>query len=52
MLTPVALEQFGFKLDDFSRSEREIFRDCDDDVERCTDAKRWELNAVFSRYFD
>ncbi len=52
MLTPIAMERFGFKLDDFSQLERQIFQSCEDNIERCAEDKRREFNAVFSRYFD
>lgn len=52
MLMPVALERFGFTLDHFSQRQREVFRECEDDVDRCGDGARLTFNAAFSSFFD
>ncbi len=52
LLAPLALEKFGFKLDDFSIRERALFSACDDDVSRCGDAARLGVNTAFAKYFN
>ena len=52
MLVPLALEEFGFKLDGFSALERHLYRDCDDDITRCSEATRLEVNTAFAKYFE
>lgn len=52
MLAPLALEKFGFKLDDFSVRERRLFGGCDDDVSRCSEAARLGVNTAFAKYFN
>lgn len=52
MLMPVALERFGFTLDRFSQRQREVFKDCEDDVDRCGDVARIKFNTAFSAFFD
>lgn len=52
MLTPLALETFGFKLDEFSTLERRLYQDCDDDVSRCSDAARLSVNSAFAKFFE
>ncbi len=52
MLAPTALEQFGFTLDSFSARQREVFKDCEDDIDRCSETARIEFNTRFSPFFD
>lgn len=51
MLAPLALQEFGFKLDGFSSLERRLFWDCDDDVSLCGDAARLGVNDAFAKFF-
>jgi hypothetical protein len=52
LLAPLALERFGFTLDSFSLRQRELLKGCEDDVERCDEAARLELNTAFLPFFD
>ena len=52
LLSPFALQKFGFKLDDFAALQQEMFKNCDDDVMRCGEATRLTYNAAFSRFFE
>ncbi len=52
MLMPAALERFGFTLDQFSQRQREVFKGCEDDVDRCGDPARLKFNTAFSPFFD
>ncbi|MBY0511433.1 MAG: sulfatase-like hydrolase/transferase [Rhodospirillaceae bacterium] len=51
MLTPRALEAFGFKLDGFSALERDLFKHCDHNLSLCTEDSRLGVNAAFSKFF-
>ena len=52
MLPTVALQKFGFTLDDFSIHQRAIFKTCIDDIMHCDDTARLTLNGVFAKYFE
>lgn len=52
MLMPVALERFGFTLDQFSLRQREVFKGCEDDIDRCGEAARLRFNTAFSPFFN
>jgi len=51
LLTAIALEKFGFTLDHFSMRQREIFKNCIDDIMRCDDRVRLTMNSAFSEFF-
>lgn len=51
MLTPRALEAFGFKLDGFSALERDLFKACDHNLSLCSEDARLGVNAAFSKFF-
>ena len=51
LLAPVALEEFGFVLDDLSLYQRTLFRDCADDVSACGDDLLIRFNQAFSPFF-
>ena len=52
MLAPEALEKFGFGLDSLSSAQRQIFSDCDTNVDRCSTAARLKFNTAFAAFFD
>jgi len=52
MLTPLALEEFGFRLDGLSALQRKLFQECDDDITRCDESVRRQFNSAFSRFLD
>ena len=52
MLTPLALEEFGFRLDGLSALQRKLFQACDDDITRCDESVRRQFNSAFSRFLD
>ena len=52
MLPTVALQKFGFTLDNFSIYQHAIFKTCIDDIMRCDDTARLTLNGVFAKYFE
>lgn len=51
LLAPVALEEFGFGLDDLSLYQRALFHDCIDDVTACGDDALMRFNQAFSQFF-
>jgi hypothetical protein len=51
MLTPRALEAFGFKLDGFSALERDVFKDCDHNLSLCSEDARLRVNTAFAKFF-
>jgi len=51
MLTPRALEAFGFKLDGFSALEADLFKHCDHNLSLCSEDSRLGVNAAFSKFF-
>ncbi|MEO8223637.1 MAG: sulfatase-like hydrolase/transferase, partial [Gammaproteobacteria bacterium] len=52
MLTPLALEKFGFRLDGLSAFQRHLFETCDDDTTRCDDSVRRRFDGAFARFVD
>lgn len=52
MLTPLALENFGFRLDSLSMLQRKLFQSCDDDVMRCDESARSRFDSAFARFVD
>ena len=52
LLGGMALEAFGFTLDDLSALQATIFKDCEDDIIKCGDKARLQYNTAFSRYFE
>lgn len=52
MLAPEALERFGFGLDSLSHAQREIFSDCEANVDLCSTAARLKFNTAFAAFFD
>jgi hypothetical protein len=52
LLTSLALQTFGFGLDDFSALQLELFKDCVGNVAACDTATRQSFNAAFARYFE
>lgn len=52
MLAPAALEKFGFGLDSLSSAQREIFSDCEANVDLCSTATRLKFNTAFAAFFD
>jgi hypothetical protein len=52
MLAPVALQEFGFGLDDFSAYELSIFHDCEADISRCGERAQAKVNGAFARFFE
>lgn len=51
LLAPVALEHFGFKIDDLSFYGKYLFEQCTSDVSRCTQDLRLKFNRAFSAVF-
>ena len=52
LLGGMALEAFGFTLDDLSALQATVFKDCEDDIIKCGDKARLQYNTAFSRYFE
>jgi len=50
VLAPMALEEFGFGLDDLSVLQRRFFGSCDKDISRCDETARLQFNAAFSHF--
>jgi hypothetical protein len=51
LLAPIALEHFGFEIDEASRYERSLFAQCATDVSTCADELRQRFNRAFSIAF-
>ena len=49
-LTPVALEEFGFKLDDVSLVQQKLLGSCLANIMHCNEVARLEFNSVFSHF--
>lgn len=51
LLTPTALEHFGFELDEFSRYQQSLFAECTENITKCSEAARLKLNKAYSVAF-
>ncbi len=52
MLAPVALQEFGFGLDDLSEYQRTVFQDCVADIAGCGEPAQTKYNSAFAQFFD
>ena len=50
VLTPIALEEFGFSLDDLSLLQKTLLGTCDADLSRCDETARLQFNSAFSQF--
>ncbi|MBL8630422.1 MAG: sulfatase-like hydrolase/transferase, partial [Rhodospirillaceae bacterium] len=51
LLPSLALEEFGFGLDDFSALQRVTFKGCEENIETCDEQARLAFNGAFQQFF-
>ena len=52
MLAPVALQEFGFGLDDFSKYQHTLFQECMGDIAGCGESAQLKYNSAFAQFFE